>query len=171
MHITIVFRPGPVQNLGSGFWPGRPGQVFLKSKRRRFSKKKSQRVITGFLIGSCRVTPVFSFLYFFFTLAPFQPRVGRVPGRLAGPSFKTMHVTSFCRLDGFVAECRFDLYVFRRRRRRRKQLNCFVPQFEREWHNSLSSVRFLAFVINLFSSNKKNLITISKPNAYWMISF
>jgi hypothetical protein len=39
-----------------------------------------------------------------------------------------MHVTSFCRLDGFVAECRFDLYVFRRRRRRRrKTIELFCP--------------------------------------------
>jgi hypothetical protein len=36
-----------------GFLPDHPGQFFLKSKRRRFSKKKikSQRVAIGLLTG------------------------------------------------------------------------------------------------------------------------
>jgi hypothetical protein len=81
--ICIVFRPGPVQGPGSGFWPGhRVARVnFFKSKRRRFSKKnKSQPVATRFLTESCRVTPSYSFPYFFFNLARFQPRVDP-PGR------------------------------------------------------------------------------------------
>ena len=41
--------------------------------------KKNQQVATG----SCRVTPGFSFPYFFFNPARFQPRVGWVPGRPA----------------------------------------------------------------------------------------
>jgi len=49
-----VFKPGPVQGPGSGFWPGRPGQfLFLKnSKRRHFSKKtKVNELQPGFLPG------------------------------------------------------------------------------------------------------------------------
>jgi hypothetical protein len=80
--------------------PGCLGQFFFKSKRRRFSKKKnkSQRVATGFLTGSCqvnRVTPGFSFPYFFLQPGPI-PAPGRPgPGstHLAGPDFKTMHFT------------------------------------------------------------------------------
>jgi hypothetical protein len=57
------------------------GQFFLKkSKRRRFSKKKS----TGCNRVFDRVNPLghtgFFFLYFFFNPARFQPLVGRVPG-------------------------------------------------------------------------------------------
>jgi hypothetical protein len=64
--------------------PGRPGQFFFfKSKRRRFSKKKNQRVFNRVLLGQPgrRVTTGFSFPYFFFNPAWFQPRVnpsGRV---------------------------------------------------------------------------------------------
>jgi len=43
----IVFRPDSIQNLG-----------FKKSKRRRFSKNKSQRVATGFFTESCQVNRV-----------------------------------------------------------------------------------------------------------------
>jgi len=57
-----------------GFLPSRPGQFFLKSKRRRFSKKKikSQRVAIRFLtglpgqpVGSHRV-----FYFIFFSTRP-----------------------------------------------------------------------------------------------------
>ena len=54
--------------------------LFLKSKRRCFSKKKkSQQVATGFLTGFCRVNlsgqPSFSFPQFFLNSARFQLRV------------------------------------------------------------------------------------------------
>jgi len=79
---SFQIRPGP----RPGFWVLTGSSVaqinsFFKSKRRHFSKKKSQRVVTGFLTGSCRVnrvTPGFSFPYFFFNPARFQPRVGRI---------------------------------------------------------------------------------------------
>jgi len=79
---TIVLRPGLIQGLGSGFWPGHlVGRVifFLKSKWRRFSKKnKSQRVcnrVAGSTHWVSRATPGFSFPRFFFNPARFQPRV------------------------------------------------------------------------------------------------
>jgi hypothetical protein len=77
-------RPGP----RPGFWvlTGSPVvQVnsFFNQNDVILVKKKSQRVATG----SCRVnrvTPGFSFPYFFFNPARFQPRVGRIdpPGRV-----------------------------------------------------------------------------------------
>ena len=97
----IVFRLSPIQGPGSRFWPGHRiawVNFFLKkSKRRRFSKKKS----TGCNRVFDRVNPLghtgFFFLYFFFNPARFQPLVGRVPGRpgpgsicQAEPGFKTM---------------------------------------------------------------------------------
>ena len=52
MQNIIVFRPGPVQGLDSGFWPGRPGQFFFKKNQNDIVLvKKSQRVATGFLTG------------------------------------------------------------------------------------------------------------------------
>ena len=50
-------------------------------------KNKSQRVATEFFY---RVTLGFSFPYFFFNLARFQPRIDRVLGRPAESGFKTM---------------------------------------------------------------------------------
>ena len=42
-YANIFFRPGPIQDPGSGFWQGhrvaRVNSFFFKSKRRRFSKK------------------------------------------------------------------------------------------------------------------------------------
>jgi hypothetical protein len=64
--------------------PGGLGQFFLKNQNDIVLVKKNQRVATGFLTGSCRVTPGFSFPYFFFNPAWFQTRVGRVPDRPAG---------------------------------------------------------------------------------------
>jgi hypothetical protein len=85
-NYSFQTRPGP--RPGFRVLPGhRVGQVnsfFKKSKRRRFSKKnKSQRVATGFLTGSCWVTPGFSLPYFFFNPGP-----GSI--RRTGPGFKTM---------------------------------------------------------------------------------
>jgi hypothetical protein len=90
---TIVFRLGPVQGPGLGFWPGhqvaRVNSFFFKSKQCRFSKKqnKSQRVATGFLTRSTGSPgqPTGFFLPLFFL----QPSLilapgGRVPGRPAG---------------------------------------------------------------------------------------
>jgi hypothetical protein len=82
---------------------GLPGQFYFlkKSKRRHFSKKKPKvnRLQPDFLLdlaGSThRVTLGFSFPYFFFNPALFQPRV---PGRPAGPSFKTMDVKVPCKI-------------------------------------------------------------------------
>jgi hypothetical protein len=59
---------------------GSLGQNFLKLKRRRFSKKNKKQKLTGCNRVFDRVTPGFSFLYFFFNLARFQPRVNP-PGR------------------------------------------------------------------------------------------
>jgi len=91
-------RSGNRSDLKFGFWiltrlSNCPGQFyFFKSKRRRFSKKtkKSQRVTTGFLTGSCLVTPGFSCLYFFFNPARFQSRVSQIPSWPIRPSFKTI---------------------------------------------------------------------------------
>ena len=77
---TIVFRPGPIQGLGSGFWPDhRVARInfFLKSKRCYFSKKnKSQLVATEFLTGSSGQPTgshwVFSSPVFFFNPTYFQ---------------------------------------------------------------------------------------------------
>jgi hypothetical protein len=90
---TIVFKPGPmagsVQDRGSGFWPGhRVSRVnpYLKknSKRRHFSKKKVNGLQPGFDQVLPGHTGSWVFL-FFFNPARFKPRVGRVPGRPAGP--------------------------------------------------------------------------------------
>jgi hypothetical protein len=60
---------------------GHPGQFFFKKKlkRHRFSKKnkKQKQKSTGCNRVFDRVTPGFSFLYFFFNPARFQPRVSR----------------------------------------------------------------------------------------------
>ena len=66
---------------------GRVNSYFKKnSKRRRFSKKKqkSTRRVN-------RVTPGHGLCYFFINSARFQPRVGRVPGRPAGPGRVSKH--------------------------------------------------------------------------------
>jgi hypothetical protein len=76
--------------------PGRLGQfVFLKNQYDVVLEKKKQNstMATGFLTGSCRVnwpgqpvhTGFFSFSCFFFNPTRFQPRVGWVPDRPAGP--------------------------------------------------------------------------------------
>jgi len=96
-----VLRPGPVQGSGSGFWPGhrvwpgRPGQFFKKKNQNDVVLVKKKTKANGFVTGSCqvsrvtgstrRVTPGFSFPRFFVNPARFRPRVGRVPGRPAGP--------------------------------------------------------------------------------------
>jgi len=81
----VVLRSGPIQDLSFGFWPDYPDQFFfLNQNNIVLVKKKSQRVVTGFLTGSClvnRVTLVF-FFYFFFNPIRFQPRIK--------PGFKTM---------------------------------------------------------------------------------
>jgi hypothetical protein len=59
------------------------------SKRRRFNKKKTK--VNRFLTGFCQVNlPGHDLSYCFFNPAWFQPRVGWVPGRSAGPGFKAM---------------------------------------------------------------------------------
>jgi hypothetical protein len=71
---------------------------FFKSKRRHFNKKnKKKQKSTGLqpgldrVVGSTcqvsQVTPGVSFLYFFFNPSQFQPRVGRILDRPAGPGF------------------------------------------------------------------------------------
>jgi len=81
---------------GSGGWPGPrpgfrvltrlPGWFFLKkkkSKRHRFSKKKTKKIkVNGFAIRSAGSTPGFSFPRFFFNPTRFQPRVNP-PGRVS----------------------------------------------------------------------------------------
>jgi hypothetical protein len=76
----IVFKPGSVQDPGSGSWPGdRVGRVNLyflkKSKRRRFNKK-NQRVAIGFLTGFCRVIPDHDFFYFLLIQPSFSLWIG-----------------------------------------------------------------------------------------------
>jgi hypothetical protein len=66
-------RPGFRVLIGS---PGRQGQFFLKSKRRYFSKNKSQQVATKFLIESPG-QPCSSFSIFFqFNPVPAPDRSG-----------------------------------------------------------------------------------------------
>jgi hypothetical protein len=77
---TIVFKPGPVQDPGSGSWSGdRVGRVNLyfkkKSKQRRFDKKKStgcNRVFDRVLPGHTRSW----FFLFFINPIKFQPWIG-----------------------------------------------------------------------------------------------
>jgi hypothetical protein len=74
--------------------------VFVKKNK---NKNKSQRVATGFLTGFCRVsrvTPGHGLCNFFINPARFQPRVGRVPGRPAGPG----RVSKHCILDFIPCE-------------------------------------------------------------------
>jgi hypothetical protein len=72
---TIVFRPIPVQGPSSRFWPGHwVGRVnFFKSKRRRFSKKKTK--VNGLQPGLTGFFPTLFFL---------QPGPVLAPGRPAG---------------------------------------------------------------------------------------
>jgi len=90
---TIIFKPGPVQGPGSGFWlVHQVGWVnpYLKknSKRRRFSKKKVIGLQPSFWPGFAgstessgqprrvgRVTSGHDFSYIFINPAWFQPRV------------------------------------------------------------------------------------------------
>ena len=79
----IVFRPGPVQGPGSGFWSGhRVNSLFLKLKRHRFSKKKK---VNGSQLSFWPGHAEFFLLLFFL-----QPGLARV-----GSSFKTMIITIY----------------------------------------------------------------------------
>jgi len=78
----IVFRPGPVQGPGPGFWSGhRVNSLFLKLKQHRFSKKKKNGSQLSFWPGHAE---------FFLLLFFLQPGPARV-----GPSFKTMIITPY----------------------------------------------------------------------------
>ena len=89
---TIVFRPGPVQGSGSGFWLGLPGQIFfLKNNVVLVKKQKStgcnqvfDRVLPGQPVGSAGSHRVFPSPIFSST------RPGSSPGstRQAGPVLK-----------------------------------------------------------------------------------
>jgi hypothetical protein len=61
---------------------GLSGLIFFKLKWCRFSKKQKS---TGCNWVFDRVTPGFSFSYFFFNPVRFQPRVNRVPSRPVRP--------------------------------------------------------------------------------------
>jgi hypothetical protein len=76
---SIVFRPGPVQD--PGFDRVARVNFFLKSKRCRFSKKKSQQVATGFLARSPGYTEFFLPLFFL------QPDLIPAPNRPARPGW------------------------------------------------------------------------------------
>jgi hypothetical protein len=71
---AIVFKPGsvagPVQGPGCGFWPGHSDQIFLNQNDVVLEKKIS-RLQPCFWPGQLgrRVTPDFSFPYFFFNPA------------------------------------------------------------------------------------------------------
>jgi len=98
-HSTFKTRPGgrPGPRPGFQVLTGSVLFFFLKSKRRRFSKKKVSGFATGSWLGLAGSTGspgqptgsagshrVFS-PRCFFNLAWFQPQVGRVLGRPAGP--------------------------------------------------------------------------------------
>jgi hypothetical protein len=87
---TIVFRPDPVQGPSSGFWPGhwiaRVDSFFLNQNDVVLVKKKSQRVVTGFLTVSYRVKPP-GRTGFFLSLFFFQPGPVPAPGRPTGPDW------------------------------------------------------------------------------------
>jgi hypothetical protein len=81
------FKPGLVQGSGFGFWSGhRVVRVnfFLKSKRRRFSKKNKNRLQPG-LAGSPRVFP-----YLIFFQHSSIPAPSSRSTHWARPDFKTM---------------------------------------------------------------------------------
>jgi hypothetical protein len=92
-------RPGFRVLTGS---PGQLSQFFFKSKQCYFSKKnKSQQVCNRVLLGQLgcwvsRVTPGFSFPYFFFNPARFQPRLVRSqvdsPGRVSKLCFQVPNI-------------------------------------------------------------------------------
>jgi len=84
---------GPVQDPGSGFWPGHrvgPVNPYLKKIQNNIVLVKKQkstgcnRVLQGHRVG--RVTLGHDFSYFFINPARFQPQVDH----RAGPGFKTM---------------------------------------------------------------------------------
>jgi hypothetical protein len=82
---TIVFRPGPIQGLGSGFWPDhRVARInfFKKSKRRHFSKKtKVNGLQLNFWPGRLVNLPdhtKFFFPLFFFNPTCFQSWIGSI---------------------------------------------------------------------------------------------
>jgi hypothetical protein len=96
----IIFKPGPVQNLDSRFWPGRPGQfLFLKkSKRRRFDKKKINKLQSSFwpgFAGSSRQVILSHKLFLFFL----QPGPVPIPDRPAWSGFKTMILGLFMMIE------------------------------------------------------------------------
>jgi len=94
--LSIVFKPGLVQDQGSEFWPGQ--FFFLKSKRCRFSKtNKTKTKINGLQPGldqvlsgqlGRRVIPGFFFSYFFFNPVRFKLEVSRI--WIDPLNFKTM---------------------------------------------------------------------------------
>jgi hypothetical protein len=94
---TIVFRPGPVQGPGSSVdrVTGSPRSILFFNPNDVILVKKKQKS-TGRNRIFDRVTSGFSFPYFYFNPARFQPRVGQVPGRPVGLGFKTMLYTSLC---------------------------------------------------------------------------
>ena len=80
-------RPGP--RLGFQVLTGslcRPGQFFFKNQNDVVLVKKTK--VNGLQPGIAGLPgqPSFFLPYFFFNSARFQPRVGRVTGRPAGPS-------------------------------------------------------------------------------------
>jgi hypothetical protein len=64
--------------------------IFKKNQNDVILVKQKKQKPTGCNRVFDRVTPDFDFLYFFLNSAWFQPRVGRVQDRPAGPGFKTM---------------------------------------------------------------------------------
>jgi hypothetical protein len=111
-------RPGP--RPGSRVLTGSLGQLFfLKSKRHYFCKKKTKvnglqpglAGSTGSLgqpAGSAGSHWVFPSLIFFFNLARFQPRVGRVPGWPARPG----RISKLCILHLAYLSL-FFIFIFR----------------------------------------------------------
>ena len=93
--LSPVFARSPGFSSCSRF---SPQFFFLNQNDVVLEKKNKKTKVNGFTTGSWsglagsthRVTPGFSFSRFFFNPARFQPRVGQVPGRPAGPGFKTM---------------------------------------------------------------------------------
>jgi hypothetical protein len=65
--MLIVFKPGPVQGPGSGFWPGYRVNLYFKknSKRRRFSKKKKVNGLQPGVVGLLGYTGSWLVLFFY----------------------------------------------------------------------------------------------------------
>jgi hypothetical protein len=91
MQNTIVFKPGPVQGPGSGFWPGQ--SLFLKKIQNGvvLVKKKINGLQPGF-VGSTE-SPGYDFFYFLSSTRP-----GSSPGSAGSRVDPPIRVSKLCKL-------------------------------------------------------------------------